>query len=293
MMRSCSCRNESRLRWRLAALSGWLVALVFVLSPASAWPQAANPQEARLVSKQALSFYKTGKFVVAAELYHRAYKLDPSRPQFLYGAARAEHKAGRLEQAALVYKAVKKALGPKHDLYRKSQRYLFSIEDEIRDRQSAQARPPKIQTKRPKTPQPARPAGTTASSGDRTVGAPAAVATSGSTWRRPVGWICAGLGLVAAGAGAAVGMNAIDRREKLDAKRDPVSNKFNSSMIAPEVAIKEDKDINSQIVTAYVVGIGGVAVTALGAYWVMTAADAAPTVAVLPQPRGAMVVMRF
>jgi len=80
---------------------------------------------------------------------------------------------------------------------------------------------------------------------------------------------------------------------KLDANRDPVTNKFLTTKIAPSVAKREDQEINDQIVMAWAVGLSGAAVTALGTYWLLTATDGTASLAVLPQPRGAMVVMRF
>ncbi len=63
-------------------------------------------REAVIVSKQALDFYNQGRFGIAAELYQKAYRIDSTRASYLYGAARALHKAGRHGEAIAAYEGV-------------------------------------------------------------------------------------------------------------------------------------------------------------------------------------------
>jgi len=85
---------------RFGSLAALIVAIGLVASPAHAGRRA---REATVVAKQALEFYKQGKWSIATELYKRCYRLDPQHPEYLYGAARSEHKAERYRAAINLY----------------------------------------------------------------------------------------------------------------------------------------------------------------------------------------------
>jgi tetratricopeptide (TPR) repeat protein len=80
--------------------------LLFSVGGHAQTSSASAQREAVIVSKQALDFYNQGKFGIAAELYQKAYRIDSTRASYLYGAARALHKAGRHDEAISTYEGV-------------------------------------------------------------------------------------------------------------------------------------------------------------------------------------------
>ncbi|GEM_PF-1743927 len=80
-------------------------AVCLVLALLTAGPALASKRkEASQMSLQALNLYKLGEYAKATDFYRRAYKLDPRRPVYLYGAARSQDKAGRSQSAQSLYK---------------------------------------------------------------------------------------------------------------------------------------------------------------------------------------------
>lgn len=85
----------------LAMLSALCVALCACWVPlAWAKPAAVSPaDQAREHAQLARAVYEKGQFSAAAELYRKAFRLDPSKPDYLYGVGKAEQKAGHHAQA--------------------------------------------------------------------------------------------------------------------------------------------------------------------------------------------------
>lgn len=79
----------------------WVVLLWLVALPAVAI-DAAKAMNA--LGQQAAVAYESGDFAKAAELYQKAFRLDP-QPQFLWALARSEHLAGQLDGAIDHYRA--------------------------------------------------------------------------------------------------------------------------------------------------------------------------------------------
>jgi tetratricopeptide (TPR) repeat protein len=88
--------------------------------------------EAAIVAKQALQYYNDKQWAMAAELYRRAYRIDPTKPEYLFGVGRAEQRAGRYKEALLAFETLLTIL-PEGDGFRaKAQRAL----DETRAQQA-------------------------------------------------------------------------------------------------------------------------------------------------------------
>ena len=83
--------------------------------------------EASYVAKQAIDYYKNGDPRMAADLYRRAYRIDPSKPDYLFGAARAEQKAGHAKEAIVTYENVLALLPSTDPLAKKAQKYIDAL----------------------------------------------------------------------------------------------------------------------------------------------------------------------
>ncbi len=83
----------------------WLVALGSV--GAGPLPvlarQGESMHEAEIVAKQAMQYFQNGQFLLAAELYRQAFRIDPAHPDYLYGVGRAEQRAGRWQEALAAF----------------------------------------------------------------------------------------------------------------------------------------------------------------------------------------------
>ncbi|MBM4345534.1 MAG: tetratricopeptide repeat protein, partial [Deltaproteobacteria bacterium] len=85
---------------RLALVLALAACVAKVTLPSSASAAAANPvKEAEKLAAAARTVYESGQFAAAAELYRKAYRLNPAKPDYLYGVGKSEQKAGRAAQA--------------------------------------------------------------------------------------------------------------------------------------------------------------------------------------------------
>lgn len=77
------------------------------LHAAVALAQGVEAQEPRMaalaLSKQGLDAYLAGRYLEAEQRYAEAWRLWPGEPLYLYNAARAAERAGRLEAAERMY----------------------------------------------------------------------------------------------------------------------------------------------------------------------------------------------
>ena len=101
--------------WVLVAALGAVV--VVGRGPAhAAAPQAAT---GATVASEAKGYFDRGKWEMAAELYRRAFELDRSRPEYLYGVGRAEQENGKLEPARIAFDQLLALLPNTNPLYAK------------------------------------------------------------------------------------------------------------------------------------------------------------------------------
>lgn len=115
--------------------SAWLVLVALLASPVHARgrpsPAAAAAHaaahDAAVVARQAKGYFGQRKFDLAAELYGRAYQLNPSRPEYLYGVGRAEQMAGRVHEARSALETLQKLLPAGHPLQAKASAALAQL----------------------------------------------------------------------------------------------------------------------------------------------------------------------
>ena len=118
-----------------------LVALLLMAASAHARPAppaaaAAKPaketaHEAAVVARQAKAYYGNKQFALAAELYRRAYVLNPARPEFLYGVGRSEQMAGHTQEARAALESLRQLLPPNHPLQSKAAASLVAMQDVV------------------------------------------------------------------------------------------------------------------------------------------------------------------
>ena len=115
------------LTWRRRL--GVLAALLFVALSAPAWAIDSARTAVTLV-QQAAKSYESGDFVKAADLYQKAFRLDPS-PAYLWALARSEHLAGLNEGAIEHYHQFIANPGAETARVPKAQAYLADVEQEV------------------------------------------------------------------------------------------------------------------------------------------------------------------
>jgi len=110
--------------------------------PASAGNKSRRrgEREALVVAKQALAYFLSGKYAIAAELYRRAHELAPHLGEYRYGAGRAAHKAGRFDAAEKDYVAVIEATAADDPLRIKTRHRLAELRKERKLRLDAARR---------------------------------------------------------------------------------------------------------------------------------------------------------
>lgn len=110
--------------------TGWVAAVLAVvmgLSVAVPRAHAVTPAsaEAAGVAKQAMDYYKASEFGMAAELYRRAFRINPTRPEYLFGLGRSLQNAKKFQEAMLAYESLL-ALLPSDDPWSKKGRTAVS-----------------------------------------------------------------------------------------------------------------------------------------------------------------------
>lgn len=105
---------------RVAAAVAAAMCLIYGI-PAS---EAANPKAAVSIARKAVEAYETGDHGRSANLYHEAFKADPSQPGYLYSAARAEQIARQYRKAVETYQQFLSLRDAPVDMSEKARRYL-------------------------------------------------------------------------------------------------------------------------------------------------------------------------
>ncbi len=114
---------------RLARRWALRVALLVLLVPIAAHAIDSARTAVTLV-QQAAKSYESGDFVKAADLYEKAWRLDPS-PAYLWALARSEHLAGLNENAIDHYRQFITNPGAESARLTKAQAYLADVEQEV------------------------------------------------------------------------------------------------------------------------------------------------------------------
>ena len=125
-------RPESGDKLRSPPRVHWLMRCCLVLGLLWALPVAAIDSARTAVSlvQQAAKSYEAGDFVRAADLYQKAWRLDPS-PAYLWALARAEHLSGQYESALDHYRQFVGNPGVEASRVPKAQTYIAELEGEM------------------------------------------------------------------------------------------------------------------------------------------------------------------
>lgn len=172
----------------------WLTALFCVClwtgsAPRAALAAAPHRDEGKDLADEAAERFKTGLFVEAAELFERAFSLNPDKIVRLRNAGRAWEEAGRLDQARHLFR-----------------RYI-ELMPEGPDRAEVRGRLARIEAKLAPPPAPVAPptvAAAPAPAAPPLDPAPAMAVTARAAQAspsRPAAWLLSGAGVVACGLG--------------------------------------------------------------------------------------------
>lgn len=119
------------------ALAAVVLCLHIFAAVTPAW--ALDPvKSAQSMARQAATAFEAGDHLRAAQLYEQAFTSDPATPEYLYGAARAEHVAGKLDLADQHYNDYlsKAPGGPKAA---NAQKYLLEVRGTKAEQKASQA----------------------------------------------------------------------------------------------------------------------------------------------------------
>ena len=110
--------------------SWFLCLVVLLLGSSAATPAfaALDPvRAARAMAEQGTKAYESADFARAAQLYHEAFRTDPSQTVYLYSAARAEHVGGQLDRALQHYQQFAQTAGANAGLATKANAYIDEV----------------------------------------------------------------------------------------------------------------------------------------------------------------------
>mgnify|MGYP002632358297 CR=1 FL=1 len=296
-----------------------LVAVSLTLPPRAAMAAKAvtkaQAAEAEIVAKQALSFYFKGQFKIAAELYHQAFRINKTSPDYLYGAARAEHKVGLFEEAVRDYRQVLALFKPGEGLHTKAGFHLKEAEkllNALKEKRALEVKAAEAQ--KAAEVQKAAKAAETQRANEQREAAAAALAkatapdkaavgaddealpplapsvvekapetvaqTTVAGWQKPTGIGLASVGVLGLVGGGLMLAGAFDDQASLDANKK--DGKFvTTADFALKDAAESQKDINAKMSMAAIVGAAGVVSAGVGAWFWFTAPQT-PALAITP-----------
>jgi len=303
------------------------IALVLVLSglcaahftgrPALAARALTAQEEASVVAKQAMDYYASGQFALAAELYRKAFRIHPTQTDYLFGVARSEQRLGRVAESRAAFQQLLAVLPASDPLTAKARQALDAMK--LDEEAKARAVAPPAKPAEAATPKPRQPAAESAQVPDKvkpadvqpkpveTSAPPAAVkagkveeapkkpaqmptvaidkpgvGSSGGS-RRTAGWAAAAGGVVLAIAAGTMAGAAASDESWLDG--------HDARNITRKQAISSQESINKLWTGAAVSGGVAVAAGALGAW--LLGSTPPRRAALLPQPGGVALAIRF
>lgn len=305
----------------------WLLVGLVALSATVAAPRTATAKpaqadeseaEASFVAKQAIDYYKNGDPLMAADLYRRAYRIDPSKPEYLFGAARAEQKAGKAQEALVAYQMVMALLPSTDPLAKKSKTAIAEIQAAAAAKPATPAAPTTpTQTvepvRTPEPPAPAQPAPgteTAPSSPDPDPAPPGALRpipvapqaarvadvtrpAPEAAWKQPVGWTLVATGGAAVLTGAVLAVIAASGKSSLEANKLPDGTHYDPTKITADEIRSQQTAINGQVTGAVICGAVGVVAAGVGTWALLTAPSAKVVWTPGPTPLGTGLAVRF
>jgi len=274
--------------------------------PALAARTLTAQEEASVVAKQAMDYYASGQFALAAELYRKAFRINPTQTDYLFGVARSEQRLGRIAESRAAFQQLLAVLPASDPLTAKSLQALEAMKrDEdakvrpVAPPKPAEEAPPKVPEKVKPADVQAKPVETPARRAEVTPGKTAEAAKTATATppvfidkpgadafggtRRTAGWAAAAGGVaLAIVAGTMAGVAASDEAwlDGHDARN-----------ITRSQAISSQESINRVWTGAAVSGGVAVAAGAVGAWLLWTTPPRHAVV--LPRPDGVALAMRF
>jgi len=191
--------------------------------------------------------YKRGEFEQAAVLLHNAYKIQP-KAEFLFNAARAEHRAMKLVKAKRHFEQCLTLKDASPKVRRRAQMHIKEIES--MKAALAKARREAGEMARPKTPPVVK-----------KVGPPPS-----PSWQKPAGWAGVGVGAVLIGAGAVVWAGYAGDQQTLNDKTDVTDADGKVTGIDWARYETEQEDLNGRAALRTGLMVSGVAVAAAGGW---------------------------
>lgn len=253
--------QAARARRVLGIVVAASLALQAVPVPAVA---ADARQEALDLSKQALDAYLAGQFTRAAALYRMAWQTWPSEIVYLYNAARADERGGKLDEAEKGYEEFLRRAPADHPEAAKARFHL----DELRLARQRRAGLPRSM--------PAKPSQPDDGSGQRT----------GGTILLVLG------GAAAVGGGVVLALAASDQ-SALDVKLSQKGPGGQIIGIDHVSATSEQSRINTRVYLGWAMVGGGVLAGTIGGVLLATAPARKVTVAPWLGQGGVLVTARF
>lgn len=273
---------KSKLRVLLAfGLTGLLGAASAVDCPAILAAPAIKADLGKPLSDEAAALFKDGKFLQAAELFERAFALNPEKVVRLRNAGRAYEEAGRLEYARLLFERYLHQ-APEGPEKLEVQQRLERIDEQL----AAKKKEADLAERKSGESPAASPAVTPAAPG---AGAPVAggvvIAQRETNW---IAWGVAGLGIGLIGGSAVWHLQVADAETK---KNGDYAKGIYFGYAEGAAKLESDRAaIRLNRILAYsTLGVGIVA-TGVGVYWALRA-DTTAQIAVLPLPDASGVVV--
>lgn len=299
------------------ATAGVLCLQFFWTNSAFAKPsaQASAEAEAGLLAKQAFEFYGKKEWSLAITLYRKAFALA-RQPDYLFGAARAEHQNGQLPEARRDYEFVRDMLSPSDPIYAKVQTYLAEMDKVQSAKVPPEVKPEVVKTETLPVKVEAPPEASKAEAtkpaeapkpteapkvveAPRTVEAQKAAAETvtksaenpdeSAGWQKPAGWAAVATGGALVIAAAVVGAMGASDLSALNAKKN-ANGHYDLGQISQAETDSQLSSINGKFVSAWVMGGIGIAAGGVGAFLLATAPS---RVSVSVSPSGIFLSGRF
>lgn len=291
---------------RLFVLCAFLIA-AGVGSTAWAKGEAAKPADENPTGKAttkagqamlevATAEYKAGDFKKASEHFHACFDVDPKNLVCLFNAARSEQRAFLLDKAEEDFNLYLK-LAPASDEQGRKRAGVHL--DEIRDLKAQLAKKEEEARKAANPTPPVGPTGPAekkAEAGPPAGGVAREVPAPEGEWKRTGRWVALGGGAALLAVGAAILASASGAQSDLEAEMGPANTAGKFTGVGYADYKSRQESINSQIVMADALLVGGVAVAAAGAWMALTAPDTPSpraTLQVAPQPGGATALLAW
>jgi len=249
--------------------------------------QAARPKgsdahaEGAFVAKQAIEYDLNGQFAMAAQLYRRAFRIDKSKPEYLFGVGHSEEKAGCIQEAIVAYQKLMRLVPATDPLAKQAKAALEALQTPAAD---------------PVALAPADPAPVAApvAVGEPApvVAAPAPPSQPQADWKRSAGIASLAAGGAVLIASAVLAGAALLDQSRLDGNKLRETGSYDPARITSAQVRSRQSGVNNLWTGAAVTG--GIAAVAGGfGAWALLTAPESVTLAPGPGNLGVVLALRF